>query len=95
MADKRAHLFISGRVQGVSFRYYTRLQALDSGLHGWVRNLWDGRVEAVFEGPEEAVQKMIRWCRRGPSSARVDQVEVTWEQASGTFDGFNIRTTGG
>lgn len=95
MADRRAHLFISGRVQGVSFRYYTRQQALDSGLQGWVRNLWDGRVEAVLEGPEEAVQKMIGWCRRGPSSARVDQVEVEWEQASGAFDGFNIRTTGG
>jgi acylphosphatase len=75
---KRAHLFISGRVQGVNFRYYTVRQAESLGVTGWVRNLWDGRVEAVFEGDETAVQGMIDWCQNGPRAARVDHVEARW-----------------
>jgi acylphosphatase len=92
---KRAHIFVSGRVQGVSFRYYTQQQALDYGLQGWVRNLWDGRVEAVFEGQQESVQQMLRWCHRGPSSARVENVDVHWEEPTGSYTGFKIRMTGG
>lgn len=95
MEIKRAHLFISGRVQGVSFRYYTQQQALNQGVSGWVRNLWDGRVEAVFEGTEADVEHMIRWCNRGPSSASVDHVDLIWEQPGNSFKDFRIRTTGG
>jgi acylphosphatase len=78
----RAHLFISGVVQGVGFRASTREEARRIGVTGWVRNLEDGRVEAVVQGPREKVDDLIRWSRRGPSSARVDRVETTWEKAS-------------
>lgn len=93
MTLSRAHVFVRGLVQGVNFRYYTRLEALDKGVTGWVRNLWDGRVEAVFEGEESAVQYMADWCWRGPSVARVDDVEVVWGEHTGFFDAFSIRTT--
>jgi acylphosphatase len=90
----RAHLSIRGRVQGVNFRYFTHLQALSLGLTGWVRNLWDGRVEVVFEGEEASVRKMVEWCQSGPPAARVDAVDVTWEPPSGEFADFEVRTTG-
>lgn len=86
----RAHVFISGRVQGVSFRYYTARQAEALGLTGWVRNLPDRRVEAVFEGTERDVQHMLRWCVHGPPSATVDRVEVNWEQPERTHRSFKI-----
>lgn len=87
----RAHLFVSGRVQGVNFRYYTQHTARSLGLVGWVRNLWDGRVEVVCEGPEDAVQQLVNWCHDGPPLARVDDVEVTYSAATGEFSGFHIR----
>jgi len=93
MAEKRAHLLISGRVQGVNFRYYTAREANACGVRGWVRNLWDGRVEAVFEGEEQAVQHMVDWCRHGPPAARVDHVEVAWEDPTGEFSRFRVRMT--
>ncbi|HHH81954.1 MAG TPA: acylphosphatase [Chloroflexi bacterium] len=93
MAAKRAHLWISGRVQGVNFRYYTSQEAQARGLKGWVRNLWDGRVEAVFEGEEQAVDSMIEWCRKGPPAARVEDIQVSWENPTGEFDRFGIRMT--
>ena len=86
----RAHVFVSGRVQGVNFRWYTQRQAQELGLTGWVRNLWDGRVVAIFEGEETAVQQAVAWCYKGPSSARVDEVEVTYAPAGGEFKGFQI-----
>lgn len=88
---KRAHLFISGRVQGVFFRSNTRKKALELGLGGWVRNLNDGRVEAVFEGEESFIEKVIDWCHRGPSYASVDEVEVYWEEFRDEFQTFSIR----
>jgi acylphosphatase len=78
----------------VNFRYYTRQQAVQLGLTGWVRNLWDGRVEALAEGEEVKVRQLIEWSRRGPSSARVDDVEIVWEEPSGEFVDFDIRVTG-
>jgi acylphosphatase len=87
----RAHLIISGRVQGVFFRAETRYAAERLGVRGWVRNLPDGTVEAVFEGPDEAVEKAVAWCRTGPSSARVDDVQVTWGEDGKEFDRFSIR----
>jgi acylphosphatase len=93
MGKVRAHLFIRGYVQGVNFRYYTRRQALSRGVTGWVRNLWDGRVEAVFEGEQNDVDWMVEWCRAGPPSASVYDVEVEWEKVTGEFEGFDVRTT--
>ncbi|MBM4046774.1 MAG: acylphosphatase [Planctomycetes bacterium] len=90
MATKRAHVLISGRVQGVWFRGYTQEQAVELDVNGWVRNLRDGRVEAVFEGDENAVQQMVNWCHVGPPSARVTKVEVTWEAPAGESKGFRI-----
>ncbi len=86
----RAHIFISGRVQGVSFRWYTHRKAQELGLTGWVRNLWDGRVEAVFEGPAEAVRQAVTWCHHGERPARVDDVEVTYSPPAGEFDSFRV-----
>jgi acylphosphatase len=93
MTLSSAHVFVRGLVQGVNFRYYTRLEAVDKGVTGWVRNLSDGRVEAVFEGDESAVKDMVDWCWGGPPVARVDDVEVIWEEHTGSFDDFSIRTT--
>jgi acylphosphatase len=88
---KRAHLYISGRVQGVNFRYYTRQQAQMLGVTGWVRNLMDGSVETLFEGDRISVENMIEWCHQGPKASRVDNVEIHWEKPTGEFSGFNIR----
>jgi acylphosphatase len=76
---KRAHVRVQGSVQGVFFRVETRDRARSLGVSGWVRNLQDGAVEAVFEGPEERVESMVEWCRRGPAGARVESVNVDWE----------------
>ena len=90
MKNIRAHVFISGAVQGVCFRYDARRQAQTRGLTGWVRNRYDGRVEAVFEGPEGTVNDIIEWCRKGPEGAVVHGVEVKREDYKGEFAGFNI-----
>jgi acylphosphatase len=87
----RAHVFVSGRVQGVFFRYETRGLAQRLGVAGWVKNRRDGRVEAVFEGEREDVEKIVEFCRKGPSGARVTDVEVRWEMPTGEFEGFTVR----
>lgn len=79
----RAHLFVSGRVQGVGYRYATVDTAIGLGLGGWVRNLPDGRVEAVFEGMQDVVEEMIRWCHVGPPAAMVKDVIVQYEEPQG------------
>jgi acylphosphatase len=79
----RAHVLISGLVQGVSFRWYAIQNARRAGVAGWVRNLDDGRVEAVFEGPQPAVEEMVGWCRDGPPAARVTGTDVVWEEPEG------------
>lgn len=86
----RAHLFIEGRVQGIFYRNWTQQQAQSLGLTGWVGNLADGRVEAVFEGPKTKVKEMVKKCYKGPGSAGVENVNVDWEKATGKFDGFEI-----
>jgi len=90
MARVRAHVWISGRVQGVFFRAHTKELADELGLTGWVRNLPDGRVEAVFEGEEDAVLRAIEWCKRGPPLASVEKVEVRYEEPTGEFKDFRI-----
>ena len=90
MDNLRVRLIIEGRVQGVWFRDSTRRQALALGVTGWVRNRPGGNVEVVAEGPEGAVRRLIAWCHRGPSSARVTQVHETTEQWRGEFDAFEI-----
>ena len=87
----RAHVEVSGRVQGVSFRYLTRQKALSLGLSGWVRNLPNGRVECEFEGPREALEKMIAFCREGPRLAKVTHVKVEWLEYSGVYHDFRVR----
>lgn len=86
----RAHVLIAGRVQGVSFRAYARDKARAANVEGWIRNLPDGRVEAVFEGSRPAVQRLVSWCYSGPAHAHVEKVEVTWEQPTGKEGGFSI-----
>ncbi len=87
----RAHVFVSGRVQGVFFRSETRDEARRRKVSGWVRNMPDGRVEAIFEGEEEDVEKLIDFCRRGPPGARVTKVDTQWEDYTGELRGFRIR----
>ena len=87
---KRARVVVHGSVQGVYFRDTTRRQALRRGVAGWVRNNWDGTVEAVFEGEPEAVARMVELCRRGPRGAIVERVDVDDEPVEG-LRGFEIR----
>lgn len=91
MAKAGAHVFVSGMVQGVSFRYYTMQAAGHLGVTGWVRNLPDGRVEAVFEGEQDALDRMLAWCHDGPRSARVEHVEILPQSWTGEFESFRIR----
>jgi len=91
MSDRtRAHVHVTGRVQGVYYRATTRDTARDVGVDGWVQNLEDGRVEAVFEGSEAAVEEMIDFCHEGPSAARVEDVAVSYEEPQDA-DGFRVR----
>jgi acylphosphatase len=86
---KRAKVVVQGSVQGVFFRAETRDRARSLGLAGWVRNVPDGTVEAVFEGDDERVATMVEWCRRGPGGARVEEVEVAYSEPEGE-EGFSI-----
>ena len=88
---ERAHVRISGQVQGVFFRDSTRQKAEKLNLAGWVKNLSDGRVEAVFEGPSQKVREMISWCEEGPRHASVENVDTDFEGADGDLHGFEVR----
>lgn len=89
----RCHVFISGRVQGVFFRDFTQKRAEALGLTGWVRNVFDGRVEVVAEGEEEKLHLLLEKLKEGPPLARVDKIEVTWEEYKAEFTDFKIRLT--
>jgi acylphosphatase len=91
VAISRVHVIISGHVQGVFFRDKTQRQATVRGVAGWVRNLPDGRVEAVFEGEESAVQQLVSWCHEGPPNAYVTDVVSRSEPATGEFRTFSVR----
>jgi acylphosphatase len=88
--NARAHVIISGRVQGVFFRANTLRAATRFGLSGWVRNRRDGTVEAVFEGDRDRIEAVLEWCRTGDPPARVTDVQVEWEPFTGTTSGFDI-----
>lgn len=87
----RKHCFFSGKVQGVFFRANTRDKASEVGVKGWVKNLKDGRVEAVFEGPEEKVEEVVEFCRNDQPHARVDSVKIEEEEPTRDFDSFHVR----
>jgi acylphosphatase len=87
----RAHVVVSGRVQGVFFRARTKREAASRNVKGWILNRDDGALEAVFEGEEEAVKAMVAFCKHGPSEARVTNVDVVWEDYVGEFEAFEIR----
>ena len=86
----RAHVYVSGRVQGVFFRAETADLASSLGLGGWVRNLPDGRVEALFEGEKEDVEKAVDFCRRGPRGAYVSDLNIEWEEWKGDLHTFRV-----
>jgi acylphosphatase len=86
----RVHVFVSGRVQSVFFRAETVDMADRLGLGGWVRNLPDGRVEALFEGEKEDVEKALDFCRRGPPHAHVQNLDLKWEEWKGEFRNFRV-----
>lgn len=87
---ERAHVHVSGLVQGVFFRDTARREADRLGLSGWIANLPDGRVEAVFEGDPASVREMLQWCGRGPSKASVESVETGYEEPRGEPGGFEV-----
>ena len=86
----RRHLTISGQVQGVFFRETARRKATEAGVAGWITNRSDGKVEAVFEGPAEAVEELVEFCREGPTAATVENVDVQTEEPE-TLSGFDVR----
>ena len=92
MPTTSRHVIVEGRVQGVAFRWATRERALALGVCGWVRNRFDGRVEAHVEGPEEAVADMLAWLHEGPRAARVRSVQTAEALPEGAA-GFEIRAT--
>lgn len=87
----RAHIYISGIVQGVYFRSNLKAWAKESKVTGWVKNLYDGRVEAVLEGERTSIEEVISLCRIGPPGAKVDKVDIEWEGYKGEFSSFEIR----
>jgi len=93
MVEKTVHVIISGRVQGVCFRYWTQQKAQALGLAGWVRNLRDGRVEAVFSGSNAQVNAMLQLCRTGPGAAFVDTVKITIQSQPVEKEEFSILST--
>jgi acylphosphatase len=86
----RVHLIISGKVQGVYFRYNTQIIASQHNVTGWVRNLEGGRVEVVLEGDEINIGHVIKWCKMGPPGAKVEYVDIHSESYTGEFNGFNV-----
>jgi acylphosphatase len=90
MAQKRIHLVVRGRVQGVYFRAATQREARRLGLTGWVRNRPDGSVEMLAEGDEDSVKELASWANHGPSAARVEHVDIRWRGYTGEFPEFAI-----
>jgi len=87
----RAHAIFSGKVQGVFFRATTQRKAIDMDLNGWVRNLPNGTVEAVFEGSKEKIEEALEWLKKKPKYARVADIQLTWQEFQNEFKDFEIR----
>ena len=90
-AEEQLHAIVHGRVQGVNYRYYTVREATRLELTGWVRNRRDGTVEVLAEGSRAQLDQLVTFLQRGPSSAKVQQTDLTWREVSGTYDDFTIR----
>lgn len=96
MEDKvRAHVLLSGRVQGVAYRYFAEKYAASLGVKGWVRNLGDGRVEVLVEGNRDRVDEFLAKLKEGPRLARIDGFDLRWEDYTGEFRDFRITFDGG
>jgi acylphosphatase len=93
MQKGRVHLIVHGYVQGVFFRASTRDKAVSLGLKGWVKNLYDGSVEAVFEGDIERLHEAVQWCHDGPPGARVTKIDEKWQDYVGEYSSFDVRYT--
>ena len=91
LSEGRLHAVVKGRVQGVSFRYYTQQRARQLGLVGYVRNQWDGNVEVVAEGSKDDLSELLAFLRVGPRAAFVTEVDTQWPAPSGSFDRFEVR----
>jgi len=91
MIQKRIHIFVTGRVQGVFFRQSTKVMAIKNNVNGWVRNLDDGRVEIVAEGENQDIDNLADWCKTGPANSRVDEFELSEENSAGEFENFEVR----
>jgi len=87
----RSHIFVSGKVQGVFLRQNNRKKAAEFRLSGFVRNLQNGKVEAVFEGKKEKIEKIIQWIKKGPETAQIENIEIDWKNYQGEFKNFEIR----
>jgi acylphosphatase len=90
MEKVKVRVRIEGLVQGVNYRYATRQKALELGVNGWVRNLWNGSVECLLEGERDKVEALIRWCHHGPPGARVEKITTHGEEYRGDLQGFSI-----
>lgn len=92
MSEKaRVHIFVSGKVQGVFFRSETQSLAKKLGFTGWVRNLEDGRVEILAEGEKEKLEKLVEWAKKGPERAKVNGLDLEWQEYQGAFENFEIK----
>ena len=91
MIQKKIHIFVTGRVQGVFFRQSTRVMAIKNNVNGWVCNLDDGRVEIVAEGEESNINALTNWCKTGPANSRVDEFELLDENYTNEFKNFEVR----
>jgi acylphosphatase len=88
------HVIVSGRVQGVAFRYFAENRANELGLTGWIRNLYDGRVEVLAEGERVGLERLLDLLREGPRMARVEELDVEWREYTGAFPDFRISFSG-
>ena len=91
MIQKRIHIFVTGRVQGVFFRQSNKVMAIKNNVKGWVRNLDDGRVEIVAQGETQDIENLRQWCKTGPANSRVDEFELSEENVTDEFENFQVR----
>ena len=91
MVQKRIHIFVTGRVQGVFFRQSTKVMAIKNNVKGWVRKLDDGRVEIVGEGEIRDIENLTQWCKTGPANSRVDEFELSEENVTDEFENFEVK----